>query len=111
MIADAKKNFKDTSVQGYCGRATLVLHRKLKALGIRSVMFQHRSITQVHFFLKLRKHILDVTASQFGMPPICFLSEKTVDERWTWWRNPLYEMGVDRVIKETSWWEEPFQAV
>lgn len=94
-------------LRGYCGKATILLHRKLKQAGIFSRICHKRSLTCTHFFLRIRGHILDVTATQFLMPTICLVPAKKIEKHWHWWQND-HRISHAKAVHELSWWQEPF---
>ena len=69
----------DDDLAGMCAIASGYLHRMLNKAGIESFL----CINHEHCFVLANGYIVDVTASQYGLKPVCILEvEKANQEFW-----------------------------
>lgn len=71
------------SLDGFCAIAAAQLWRELHSLGITAGICVHTSRDgSSHVFLKVEDHVVDITATQFGLDPVVILHERLAAEHW-----------------------------
>ena len=64
------------SLDGFCAIASARLWLELRTLGITAELRVHDGYEGSHVFLAVDDHVLDITATQFGLKPIVYLHER-----------------------------------
>lgn len=66
-------------LMGWCAIASAELHNRLKASGIASEIHHGSSGYGSHIFLVVDDHVVDVTATQFGLSEVVIMHHKEAE--------------------------------
>lgn len=108
-----KSNIYFPHLGGLCYKASLVLMKRLLVMNFKPKLLT----SMAHWFVVCDGFIIDITASQFGQPPVIVINheyiKRVIDERTRdlhWW-SASYELSSQEVMKHISENEEFISAL
>lgn len=93
----------DSDLCGMCAIAAGKLHHELTKSGVKATIISCRN----HCFVEWNRHVVDVTATQFGFEPVLLRKRSELrDEVW-WHNSPIRCADAYQLIKHQREYQWP----
>lgn len=97
----------ESDLNGMCAIASAELFRRLQKAGIACQLALRGVVSDGHCFILTASHIVDVTATQFGLKPVTVVPRTPRKQRPHYWRETELFTSVEALVAHQlrmDWW-------